>query len=144
MICVRTGFGPSIQCEAVGLVDARLPTISVWSKPAKHDAPMETLTVSENLQQKEILQQPHDQSPPSITSQRDSSLATSSDFSGPIMQDFQKGIIFYLRDQCVVGVLMFNLPGKISIARQLIQDAYKIEENLSQLMHHFQFPPAGI
>ncbi len=34
-------------------------------------------------------------------------------------EQFQKGVIFYLRDQVVVGVLLWNVFGRMSLARKV-------------------------
>lgn len=33
--------------------------------------------------------------------------------------DFEKGVIFYLRDDVVVGILLWNIFHRMSIARQV-------------------------
>ena len=34
-------------------------------------------------------------------------------------EEFQKGVIFYLREQIVVGVLLWNMFGKMPLARKV-------------------------
>ena len=37
-------------------------------------------------------------------------------------EDYGKGVIFYLKDNVVVGVLLWNVFNKISVARKVIRD----------------------
>lgn len=48
--------------------------------------------------------------------------------------DFNKGLIFYLKEQKIVGVLMFNLPNKVSIAKNIL---LKNSEEINQLIDQF-------
>lgn len=43
-------------------------------------------------------------------------------------EDFGKGVIFYLRDDIVVGVVLWNVFNRMSVARQVLQDEKKYED----------------
>lgn len=56
---------------------------------------------------------------------------------------FHKGVVYYLRDRKVVGILLWNLPGKINEARNVISKK-QIYENLHDLRDQIKTstPPA--
>lgn len=43
-------------------------------------------------------------------------------------EDFGKGVIFYLRDDIVVGIVLWNVFNRMSIARQVIKDQRRYED----------------
>lgn len=43
-------------------------------------------------------------------------------------EDFGKGIIFYLQNDIVVGVVLWNVFNRMSIARQVLKDRRKYED----------------
>jgi hypothetical protein len=51
-------------------------------------------------------------------------------------EDYGKGIIFYLRNKVVVGVVMWNVFNKMAIARQLIKEG-KSYDDLSEVAKLF-------
>jgi len=48
----------------------------------------------------------------------DARLTTFSDWKEP----FREGVVYYLRDQRVRGILLWNVWGKVDAARQLISE----------------------
>lgn len=43
-------------------------------------------------------------------------------------EDFGKGIIFYLQNDIVVGVVLWNVFNRMSVARQVLKDRRKYED----------------
>ena len=50
--------------------------------------------------------------------------------------EYGKGVVFYLRDKKVVGVLMWNLYNKIPVAEHILKEN-KTYENFDELSHLF-------
>lgn len=42
--------------------------------------------------------------------------------------DFGKGVIFYLRDNIVIGIVMWNVFNRMSVARQVLKEARRYED----------------
>lgn len=42
--------------------------------------------------------------------------------------DFSKGIVFYLRNDIVVGILLWNVFNRMNIARQVLKDQRKYDD----------------
>lgn len=43
-------------------------------------------------------------------------------------EDFGKGVIFYLRDDIVVGIVLWNVFNRMSVARQVLKDQKKYDD----------------
>lgn len=43
-------------------------------------------------------------------------------------EDYGKGVIFYLRDDVVVGIVLWNVFNRMSIARQVLKDQKKYDD----------------
>lgn len=43
-------------------------------------------------------------------------------------EDFGKGVIFYLRDDIVVGIVLWNVFNRMNIARQVLKDERKYDD----------------
>ncbi|KAJ1980590.1 hypothetical protein H4R34_002403 [Dimargaris verticillata] len=90
-------LGPDVSFEAVGLVDSKLATVSVWAKPSA-DAP----------------------------------------------EEYGRGLLFYLKDSRIVGMIAWNLPGKIDMARQVVlrhEFRYKHIQGLTRVFNIHQLEP---
>ncbi|OAD65434.1 hypothetical protein PHYBLDRAFT_80363 [Phycomyces blakesleeanus NRRL 1555(-)] len=122
-------LGPEIGYEAVGLVDSQLSTVSVWAKATSKDTP----AVGAGSE---------------AESPRTAALGSDAPISAapvsPIQVDlkdekFGKGLVFYVRDQKIVGLLLFNVFGKVQEARDIINAGYtsdKIDGLLKQFDLH--------
>lgn len=112
-------LGPHVGYEAIGLVDATLPTVGVFAKysenetSAKSEENVET-TNSENLLKKEK---------PSVAETTIIKPQTASD-----IENYSKGVIFYLKDEKVVGIVLWNVFNRINIARSIIAEGKKYDD----------------
>lgn len=43
-------------------------------------------------------------------------------------EDYGKGVIFYLRDDVVVGIVLWNVFNRMSIARQVLKEEKKYDD----------------
>lgn len=107
-------LGPEVGYEAIGLVDSTLPTVGVFSGSSFKDTPQAVVEeTGENLRsetEKDV----------TLSLSQDNSLQQPQESN---CQDYGKGVVFYLRDNIIVGIVMWNVFNKMSIARQLIKEA---------------------
>jgi len=105
-------LGPKIGFEAIGLVDSSLQTIGLFAGADATDTP--------EAQQQEALR----------TDEKSAVATGSSDLKAPASgaDGFGKGVVFYLRDEVIVGCLMWNVFKRIPVARQLIQSGEKLTD----------------
>lgn len=108
-------LGPDVGYEAIGIVDSSLPTVGVFSKATAKDTPKAAT----------------EQSGTGIRSESETEAVagalkaeTTTATPPPIQQkeDYGKGVIFYLRDQVVVGIVLWNVFNRMPIARKIIKD----------------------
>ncbi|KAK2911145.1 hypothetical protein Q8A67_003278 [Cirrhinus molitorella] len=107
-------LGPDVGYEAIGIVDSSLPTVGVFAKATAKDTPKAAT----------------EQSGTGIRSESETEAvagtlkAETKATPPPIQQkeDYGKGVIFYLRDQVVVGIVLWNVFNRMPIARKIIKD----------------------
>ncbi|ORX63144.1 hypothetical protein DM01DRAFT_1331217 [Hesseltinella vesiculosa] len=112
-------LGPEVGYEAVGLIDAQLSTISVWAKSTDQDTPASAP------------QEPH-------RHQTSSESAVAPPKASPSLADekFGKGLVFYVRDRKIVGLVLFNVFGKVQEARDIV-DAGLTSDKIDGLLNKF-------
>jgi len=125
-------IGPNIGFEAIGLVDSSLQTVGLFAKADKSDTPQAQVSETNETLRSEV----------------DASKVSESnkfaDAREPSSKDeYGKGVVLYLKDDVIVGVLLWNVFRKIPIARQLIQSQEKVTD-LKELAKLFQINPADV
>uniref|UniRef100_A0A672QDI1 Apoptosis-inducing factor 1, mitochondrial n=1 Tax=Sinocyclocheilus grahami TaxID=75366 RepID=A0A672QDI1_SINGR len=107
-------LGPDVGYEAIGIVDSSLPTVGVFAKATAKDTPKAAT----------------EQSGTGIRSESETE-AVAGTLKAEIMahpppiqqeEDYGKGVIFYLRDNVVVGIVLWNVFNRMPIARKIIKD----------------------
>lgn len=108
-------LGPDVGYEAIGIVDSALPTVGVFAKATAQDTPRAAAEASgegiRSDQESEAEQQQQE---------------TVSSSEGK--EEFGKGVIFYLKKNKVVGVLLWNIFGRTGVARKIIRDQQEYED----------------
>lgn len=117
-------LGPKIGYEAIGIIDSALPTVAVFAKTAAVETIPDT---SEKLQAANATVTPVASA--SGTDPTNSILNHTSVVKAAQKprvnaeeesDDFNKGVIFYLKDDKVVGVLLWNIFNRIGTARRIV------------------------
>ncbi|KAH8023277.1 hypothetical protein HPB51_011720 [Rhipicephalus microplus] len=107
-------LGPEVGYEAIGIVESHLQTVGVFARP----------TESENEEATPVAT--------TVSANRDD-LPRSPD-SG---DDYDKGVVFYLRDDgVVVGIVLWNIFNRMSVARKIINE-HKAYEDFTDLAKLF-------
>ncbi|KAG7223316.1 hypothetical protein INR49_015672 [Caranx melampygus] len=107
-------LGPDVGYEAIGIVDSSLPTVGVFAKATAKDTPKAATEKSGTGIRSESETEDTAVSPvasstpaPALEQQKD---------------NYGKGVIFYLRDKVVVGIILWNVFNRMPIARKIIKD----------------------
>ena len=122
-------LGPDIGYEAIGLVDANLETVAVFAKASKDtDSPKAAVEASGEAERSEAEAQ--------------ETAGASVEGVVPELpplenEKFGKGVVFYLKDKVVVGMVMWNIFGRMSVARKIIRE-HKTYDDLSELAKLFK------
>lgn len=108
-------LGPHVGYEAIGLVDATLPTVGVF---AKHSEDTTTKPV-ENEKPSSSENSPKNDK----TSTKVNEPKTASD-----VDNYSKGVVFYMKDEKVVGIVLWNVFNRINVARSIIAEGKKYDD----------------
>ncbi|XP_075153932.1 apoptosis inducing factor [Haematobia irritans] len=109
-------LGPEIGYEGIGLIDSSLPTVGVFSLPSKADRQTDNLKGNESNESESKATSSTSQTQPDVKcndEQRD---------------NYGRGVIFYLRDEKIVGILLWNIFNRIGLARTVINQNKKYDD----------------
>ncbi|XP_074134304.1 apoptosis-inducing factor 1, mitochondrial isoform X1 [Sminthopsis crassicaudata] len=118
-------LGPDVGYEAIGLVDGSLPTVGVFAKATAKDTP-KSATEQSGTGIRSESETELEASDIEIPTSNAETPETAEDFVTG--EDFGKGVIFYLRDKVVVGILLWNIFNRMPIARKIIKDGEEHED----------------
>ncbi|KAG0255823.1 Apoptosis-inducing factor 1, mitochondrial [Mortierella polycephala] len=115
-------LGPHIGYEAVGILDSKLSTVSIWTKKptaasADSSADKKDESATESAVEKE--------------GKRERATATPLPAEAVKVEDkekYNKGLVLYLKDKKIVGLLMWNNFGKVDDARKILGQVYDTEK----------------
>ncbi|XP_053187665.1 apoptosis-inducing factor 1, mitochondrial [Scomber japonicus] len=107
-------LGPDVGYEAIGIVDSSLPTVGVFAKATAKDTPKAATEKSGTGIRSESETEDVATSP--------AASSTPAPLAQPHKDDYGKGVIFYLRDKVVVGIVLWNVFNRMPVARKIIKD----------------------
>ncbi|XP_076231623.1 apoptosis inducing factor isoform X2 [Calliopsis andreniformis] len=133
-------LGPEVGYEAIGIVDSSLPTVGVFAKTTESSSsPIATNSSPEVAQSSDKEKSSSTQIESSVKPKAEAS-STEDDKSvckidekpateeSKKYDDFGKGVVFYLRDDIVVGIVLWNIFNRMSIARQVLARGTKYDD----------------
>lgn len=108
-------LGSAVGYEAIGLVDSSLPTVAVFAKLDANEEKREPYSEKEDEAKKDESTDKPTSSPPGtvLSLPNDSPPSDSSN-------NYGKGVIFYMQNDRIVGILLWNVFNRISIARKIL------------------------
>jgi programmed cell death 8 (apoptosis-inducing factor) len=114
-------LGPKIGFEAIGLIDSELQTVAVYAK-GKPDDEEKKEDSEGNREQKDVTSTasanelkhkiPETKTPTTTTNEN--------------KDDYSKGVVFYLKENKVVGIVLWNVFNRIPIARKVKNKCNKL------------------
>ncbi|XP_023347298.1 apoptosis-inducing factor 1, mitochondrial [Eurytemora carolleeae] len=107
-------LGPDVGYEAIGIVDSKLPTVGVFAKQTETDTPKAVVTKS-------------GESDRSISEEK-AQVPVVSNIQTPDGEDYGKGVIFYLKENKIVGVLLWNVFNRMNIARRVLKEGKSYDD----------------
>eukprot|EP00058_Branchiostoma_floridae_P012883 XP_002598371.1 hypothetical protein BRAFLDRAFT_57562 [Branchiostoma floridae] len=123
-------LGPDVGYEAIGIVDSSLPTVAVFAKATEKDTPRAVVEeTGESL--RSVTETEATTEPSEVPSTTDVGPSASEK-----TEDYGKGVIFYLRDDVIVGVVLWNLFNRMPIARKIIKEG-KQHQDLAEVAKLF-------
>ncbi|XP_069070092.1 apoptosis-inducing factor 1, mitochondrial isoform X2 [Pleurodeles waltl] len=123
-------LGPDVGYEAIGLVDSSLPTVGVFAKATSKDTPKSATEESGTgiRSESETEAVATEVNVPFSASATEASAAATSAKAPQQGEDYGKGVVFYLRDKVVVGIVLWNIFNRMPIARKIIKDSEEHED----------------
>lgn len=104
-------LGPRVGYEALGIINSSLPTVSVFVKKQPESAASKTDSNNKEVETKTRVT-------PSVQA---------ADISDE-KDDFSKGVVFYLRDEKIVGIVLWNVFNRINTARAVLSQDKKYDD----------------
>ncbi|XP_017047481.1 putative apoptosis-inducing factor 1, mitochondrial isoform X2 [Drosophila ficusphila] len=115
-------LGPEIGYEGIGLVDSSLPTVGVFALPS--DAADRVDNLPESSEDEDS------KSASSNVSTKNAAVVTPDGVTCDPDEaaNYGKGVIFYLKNDKIVGILLWNLFNRIGLARTIINQNKKYDD----------------
>jgi programmed cell death 8 (apoptosis-inducing factor) len=107
-------LGPKVGFEAIGLTDSELQTVAVYAKGQPDDEEQKEDSEG-NREQKEVAPQ----STSSDLKHKIPNTKTKTTTTTENKDDYSKGVVFYLKENKVVGIVLWNVFNRIPIARKV-------------------------
>merc|ERR1712012_302046 len=117
-------LGPDVGYEAIGVVDSKLSTVGVFAKATSKDTPKAVVTDTNEALRNVTENQATTVEPSKVAD------VTKED------EDYGKGVIFYMRDSKIVGVVLWNVFNRMSIARRILKEG-KTYDDLTEVAKLF-------
>ncbi|GJJ78348.1 apoptosis-inducing factor 1 [Entomortierella parvispora] len=117
-------LGPHIGYEAVGILDSKLSTVSIWTKKP-------TVAAADAEKKEAASESAAAATPISEESKLERATATPLPAEAVKVEDkekYNKGLVLYLKDKRIVGLLMWNNFGKVEDARKILGEVYDTEK----------------
>lgn len=146
-------MGPEVGFEAVGLIDSSLTTVGVWARARPIESPRGTEFDSSDIRVQTIGQTSITTVEPKLNefqeseAQQDQPLMSTgpveiekeivqnvpeiiseSETSTEISPSYGKGVVFYLKDKKIVGILLFNLFNRVNLAKELLKEGRGVND----------------
>lgn len=144
-------MGPDVGYEAVGLVDSSLTTVGVWARARPIETPKGTELDSSDIRVQPIGQTSISTTEPQISEtnevKEDESIVSAGPMeiekeivksvpeiktetleSSEISPSYGKGVVFYLKNRKIVGILLFNLFNRVNLAKEILKEGRGVDE----------------
>lgn len=126
-------MGPDVGYEAVGLVDSSLTTVGVWARARPTESPRGTEFDSSDIRVQNIGQTSITTVEPNLNEfeevvQNIPETKSEPETSNEISPSYGKGVVFYLKDQRIVGILLFNLFNRVNLAKELLKEGRGVND----------------
>lgn len=123
-------LGTAVGYEAIGLVDASLPTVAVFAKNYQSGEKRESHFDEKSTDSKAS----EDKKGTAVETNNSPGVKTLPEDCPPVevtsenADNFGKGVIFYMQEKRIVGILLWNVFNRISIARRILMSDETFED----------------
>ncbi|XP_014223755.1 apoptosis-inducing factor 1, mitochondrial [Trichogramma pretiosum] len=127
-------LGPEVGFEAIGIINSSLETVGVFAKSSENESDkkavedgqassgkkLEGEDVSDPKLEPEEKKSTSDNPEANLISNKSSENSEKKVVPDEAVDDYAKGVIFYVRDKIVVGIVLWNIFNRMSVARQIL------------------------
>lgn len=148
LIIFRSDLGPEVGYEAVGLVDSSLTTVGVWARARPVESPQGTELDISDIRVQPIGKTSISTAEPKFVSSENGNEPSQLTSAGPseveneiaenmpeiktnseeISPTYGKGVVFYLKDRKIVGILLFNLFNRVNLAKEVLKERRGVDD----------------
>nr|XP_018901007.1 PREDICTED: apoptosis-inducing factor 1, mitochondrial [Bemisia tabaci] len=107
-------IGPEVGFEAIGIIDSSLPTVGVYALEAEEDSREASSEDEKDNSEKS-----------GIAIKPDIKVVSKDNVPD---EKFDKGVIFYLKDGIIVGMVLWNIFNRMMVARQILKEQRQFED----------------
>lgn len=134
---IRSDLGPEVGYEAVGLVDSSLTTVGVWARAHSIESPQGTELDTSDIRVQTIGQTSISTAEPQFSQLNSEGgpaeiesdeIKTEISTSAEISPSYGKGVVFYLKERQIVGILLFNLFNRVNLAKEILKEKRSVDE----------------
>ncbi|XP_054743148.1 putative apoptosis-inducing factor 1, mitochondrial isoform X2 [Anastrepha obliqua] len=111
-------LGPEVGYEGIGLVDASLPTVAVFALSTPNPERR-----SDNLTEKAVVEGGDGGKTVTVNTEAPDVKCDPNE-----ADEYGRGVIFYMKDDKIVGILLWNLFNRIGLARTIINQNKKYDD----------------
>lgn len=128
-------LGPKLGYEGIGIIDSSLPTVGVFAKSSPEDANQQRsqfnsdgapVYVDNKTEVKKNVKPAENKNTESTHNKIEKAINHDPNCTNQekpcVVEDYSKGVIFYLKDDIIVGVLLWNIFNRINVARKVINE----------------------
>ena len=108
-------LGADISFEAVGIIDSSLQTVAVFADPNEPPTSDDDKLSAGEEKKPEVTEDQNDRTNPEQRKRGQG-------------DKFSKGVVFYLKDGVIVGVLLWNLFSRLRLARRILNEQIKYDD----------------
>uniref|UniRef100_A0A914XKL1 Apoptosis-inducing factor 1, mitochondrial n=1 Tax=Plectus sambesii TaxID=2011161 RepID=A0A914XKL1_9BILA len=120
-------LGPDVGYEAIGIVDASLPTVGVFAKATAQETPK--ATAGEGLRSDtEAAAKPQPTKSQPTKAEPTKPLSASSLQAPKAGEDYGKGVVFYLKGKQIVGIVLWNVFNRMPVARKILAEGNEYDD----------------
>lgn len=110
-------LGSDISFEAVGIIDSSLPTVATFAEPEP-----------EKEKEREKDESINDKTPVDQSASDEDSKEGEQSRRSMYTDKYGRGVVFYLKDDVIVGVLLWNLFSRLNTARRILNEQKKYDD----------------
>lgn len=118
-------LGPTIGYEAVGICDNNLTTFGVWAKAESKDTPSKVELDTTDIRTESVGQTAPGSVQPLPVNENLRQQALVKHFND---SEYRKGLVLYVKDKRIVGLLMFNLFNRTALAKSVIRQRLTVDD----------------